>query len=191
MGMRASGADGITSGRQPERARPPTGLSDWWERGTGGVVATVYASLLILGVLQVFFRYVIGFSLSWSEEAARFLFVYLVFMATAIGIRRGTHIGVDLIVQSFPTRLRLAVTLLCSFLVLGFSLLLAYLGVRISAMTMAQVSAALEIPMGTIYAALAIGGALMSVEAAVRLRRSLYETRGGEGQSATPATPFE
>jgi TRAP-type C4-dicarboxylate transport system permease small subunit len=154
-------------------------------------VAAVYAALLVVGTLQVFFRYVIGFSLIWSEEAARFLFVYLVFIGAAIGIRRGTHIGVDLLVQALPSGARRGVRLFSDLLVLAFSLVLLWLGARIAAATMAQVSAAMGLPMGSIYAALALGGALMSVEAALRLRATLRKEAGGPSGTPHAAGGFE
>jgi tripartite ATP-independent transporter DctM subunit len=55
--------------------------------------------VLLVGValLQVFCRYVLNSSLSWPEEAARFGFVWFVFLGAAVLTRRGRHILIEML----------------------------------------------------------------------------------------------
>ena len=50
-------------------------------------VALLSAMTLILAV-QVFMRYVMGASLSWSEELARYLFIWLIYLGISFGARQ-------------------------------------------------------------------------------------------------------
>ena len=82
----------------------------------------VAVALTILATFaQVVFRYGLGASLSWSEEFARYVFVWIIFIGTSVATRRGQHIMVEVIVALFPPKLREAVGLVsigiaCSFL---------------------------------------------------------------------------
>ena len=48
--------------------------------------------------LQVVFRYVIKYSLPWSEELARYLFVWFALMGAAVAVKDNAHFGVDFLV---------------------------------------------------------------------------------------------
>ena len=45
--------------------------------------------------LQVFMRYVLNMPLIWSEEFARYLFVWVAFIGAGYGVRRGIHISME------------------------------------------------------------------------------------------------
>jgi len=47
--------------------------------------------------LQVFFRYVVGYSLAWSEEVTMFLMAWMTFIGSAIALKHWQHISVDII----------------------------------------------------------------------------------------------
>ena len=69
------------------------------------LLAVAKASVIVISVVmilvtlaQVVFRYLIAAPLPWSEEMARYCFVWIVFLGGAIGLARGIHLGVDLFV---------------------------------------------------------------------------------------------
>lgn len=65
--------------------------------------------LWVLGLLvftQFFTRYVLNDSLSWTEEAARYLLVVLTFVGSAAAVRRGSHIRVEALEMALPPRAR-------------------------------------------------------------------------------------
>ena len=64
------------------------------------LLATAFVALL-----QVFCRYVLGDALAWPEEAAKYLFVWFVFLGAAMVTRRGQHITIDLLRRSLPPAL--------------------------------------------------------------------------------------
>ena len=73
-------------------------------------VAIIAISIVMVCVTlaQVIFRYVIAAPLPWSEELARYCFVWIVFLGGALGLARGIHLGVDLLVNAFPPGMRRA-----------------------------------------------------------------------------------
>src|SRR5262245_54568270 len=59
------------------------------------LLAIIFAAMCIVGLLQVFNRFVLNVSLSWSEEAQVFGHIWLVFLAIPIAYQRGAHLYVD------------------------------------------------------------------------------------------------
>ena len=118
---------------------------------------------LIVG-LQVFSRYMLNHSLFWSEELARYLFIYLVFLGAAIVLRRGGHIQVSFFVDQLPPRLRRGVAVLGDLLLLGFAGIVFIQSVRLAAMVWTVPTAALLIPWTLVYLGIVLGmGAMVLV----------------------------
>ena len=129
-------------------------------------LVTVSLLLMIIVVfLQVFFRYVVHYSLPWSEELARYLMTWVVFIGASMGAREGVHIGVAAFVNLMPKwfqKFDVIFSGVCSML---FGLATAYVGflaVRHIA-SMGQVSPAMEIPMWIAYLPIPVGSFLMAI----------------------------
>ncbi len=124
------------------------------------------ALLLLLNVvvgLQVFSRYVLNHSLYWSEEVARYLFIYLVFLGAAIVLRRNGHIQVSFFVERLPAPLRRTVAVLVDLLLLWFVGVVSVQSVRLALMVWTVPTAALEIPWTIVYLGIVCGTAAMTV----------------------------
>jgi TRAP-type C4-dicarboxylate transport system permease small subunit len=125
------------------------------------IIALLFVTMVSTSAAQVFFRYVLNASLVWSEELARYLFVWIVFLASPLGIHRGIHIGVDLVITHLPSKWRRATMVFTCLFILIFLNFLVVLGLRVVKMNMTQTSIAMEIPMGYIYLAIPVGAFLM------------------------------
>jgi C4-dicarboxylate transporter DctQ subunit len=65
------------------------------------LVTAIFFSVAI-SVLGVFFRYVLGNSLSWVEESAGFLLLIIVTVGIGVAVRQGSHLRVDMLIQFVP-----------------------------------------------------------------------------------------
>ena len=145
------------------------------------VVALLMATMVSVAFLQVVMRFAFNQPLTWSEEVARYAFVWVTFVAAAIGLERGIHIGVDLLIGFFPDVLRRAIELVTSVLVIVTLLVLIYFGFRQARVNMIQVSPILGLPMGVPYGAIPVGGVIMLFGT---LRRTVAVLRGQAGKAA-------
>src|SRR5262245_1680277 len=68
------------------------------------VTGSLLAATVIICLIQVFCRYVLNNSLSWPEEMARWAFVWLVFVGSAMLTRRSGHIAIDLLPRALSPR---------------------------------------------------------------------------------------
>lgn len=66
------------------------------------LVVAAMAAMAALVIGQVFFRYALSSSIDWAEEMARLAFVWAIFLAIPHGVRRGIHVGIDVVVMLLP-----------------------------------------------------------------------------------------
>lgn len=64
----------------------------------------LYAFIVLIIVIEVIRRFIFDYSSLWGEEAARFAFIYLVWIGAAVGIKNRAHIRFDVILTLLPPR---------------------------------------------------------------------------------------
>ncbi|HEY8418497.1 MAG TPA: TRAP transporter small permease [Limnochordales bacterium] len=163
-------------------------LSDGLDRLARGVAAVLVAGMSVILIAQVFFRYVLQNSLPWSEEIARYLFVWASMLGAGIALRLRFHPGLTLLVDRLPGRWRALVGVLANGLVLVLLLVVAREGFLIARMNAWQRSPAVGIPMTYPYAAVWVGALVMAVHA---LRFLVHElaSLAGTRAAAEAETP--
>jgi TRAP-type C4-dicarboxylate transport system permease small subunit len=137
------------------------------------IVAILCGALLFLGFLQVLFRYVFKLPLGWSEEMARFVFVWIVFLGAAIGVNTKAHIAIDILLRYLPTNIVRFFRLFTEITILGFAIFLMLYGWKITSIAMRQITPALEIPWGCVYIAIPVSAFFMSLNSALNLYKEL------------------
>lgn len=141
------------------------------EAGLEGVIGiALTAAILVIMGLGVFFRYVLNDSLTWSEELSRYGLVYVTFIGAALAARRRTHIRVSFLEAVLPAPAARWLERFQDVVTLVFALWLGYLAVQISSILSSTRSAAMQLPMHYVYAAIAFGCGLM----AIRIVSGLY-----------------
>lgn len=102
---------------------------------------------------------------AWVEEAVRLLNLFMVFLALGLALEYGRHVGVHTWRDRIAARTGLPLKRLIDFVGLVFSLYLVWLGVRMALFVLStgQRSPTLNIPIGWIYLAPAIGFGLLAL----------------------------
>jgi TRAP-type C4-dicarboxylate transport system permease small subunit len=133
------------------------------DRIIGYVVSVLFVVMSVSCVLQVLTRYVLNSSLTWTEELARFTFIWGNMLGATICTRRHGHAVITVILDLFPKLARRIIDLLILLCMLLASAVLVIYGVDICSRTTKQYSASMGIPMCYIYAAAVVGGAIIFV----------------------------
>ena len=121
------------------------------------IVGTIcVVSMVVVLFLQVFTRYVLRNPLYWSEELARIILIWSVFLGAVFSFRSGTHMRIDILMKKLPMRLRMAVNLVSKTIVTVFSVVLVIHGSIFSSKMMRIIAPATKIPTGIIYLVLPI-----------------------------------
>lgn len=144
------------------------------------IVALISAMSLLVGA-QVFMRYVMSASLSWSEELSRYLFIWLTYLGVAFAVRRDAHIRVTMLVSVFSPGWQVAARILTHAIFAGFAAFVMYQGWFMVERTFrfGQTSASLGIPMGYVYLAPVTGFALTLARLMQAAILDLMRWRGG------------
>ena len=160
--------------------------------------ASALGIMLVFILIQVFFRYILGNALPWSEEAARFLMLWMTGLMVPTAFRQGGFVAITMVLDIFPRMVGSLIALV--FLVL--SIVLLYVGMRIgwaevtglggrfampaiAVPTSLDLSTWMKVPRGWMMASLATGVTMMFVVNIELILRSLIELVGHE-QSLEP-----
>jgi len=135
----------------------------WFNTGIKWFLAILMMIIAALTFYQVIMRYAFNRAPSWSEELVRFLFVWCTFVAAAIGIKEGIHIGIDTLVRLLPKSMQSILRVLVQGIVMFFGSCMIYYGWKVIVMTSRQPSPALGLPMSYVYASIPVMGLLILV----------------------------
>lgn len=155
-------------------------------RVTVWLIYCIYVVIIVSTFTAVFFRYVLNESIIWAEELARYLFVWLAFLGSALALKNRMHIGLDLIISSLPPKSKTVMEGLITVLVGVFLVFVITASVTVVEVTMRQRSSALGIPMGMVYLAIPVGCSLMLLSSCRQLLQILGPSSRSDLESEVP-----
>ena len=84
------------------------------------LMAALMGAFTILILVQVSSRYIFNNTVTWSEQAARYLFIWMIFLGMPVLYRHGEHVGFTMVVERFPKKLQHTIRIVIHLLVLLF-----------------------------------------------------------------------
>jgi TRAP-type C4-dicarboxylate transport system permease small subunit len=118
-----------------------------------------FSIFIVVTMLQVIFRFVLDFSLSWTEELARYAFIYMVYFSVSLAVVRNRHVRVEIIDIVLPQKFKnyfytFTDIVTCLFFGLvgwkSIEVMLDYLHIN-------QITPALLLPLGWVYIIIPLG----------------------------------
>ena len=92
------------------------------------------------------------------------------FIGAAIGVRRGIHFSVHMVIDRFPERIRLAVFTIHYLLIAAFGALVAVFGWQVAELNSQSFSPALDLNLRWLYLSSMVGGVLTVVYSFAAIR---------------------
>ena len=142
-------------------------------------------TLLLIGiaaimVIQVIARYVFNYSLSWSDELARYFLVWSTFLSVSFCVKRRISIKIDQVQNALPKRQIPWIKMIRHTVVFVFCILMipyswTYVQQSVSS---GATSPALRIPMVYIQCAPLVGFVLLSIRVAQAWLREFRASKG-------------
>ena len=115
------------------------------------VIAGLFAAITVVLFVGVVFRYVLNSSLSWTGEVARYLFVWLVFLGSAVAMKDRIHIRVEYFAERLPDALQRHIAKVNRWLLVSFVVALMVLGFRWVVEVHGTLSPALGLPLNIVF----------------------------------------
>jgi TRAP-type C4-dicarboxylate transport system permease small subunit len=157
-------------------------------------VLQLLSSALLIGMLGVvlvgiFYRYVVDESLSWYDEFAGYILVWLTMYGSVLALAKRKHISFDTLVEKLSPRARRIADIVAILCVLSFSGVLLVYGWELVREMADETAVSLPwIRMAWIYSVMPISGGLMVLIGVVQLVQALS---AGAGPAVERARPME
>jgi TRAP-type C4-dicarboxylate transport system permease small subunit len=171
----------------PPSAGPTDRQTAWYHRLVAietFVAAALVITVFLVVLLQVLLRYLFAYPSPWSEEVARFCFVWLSMLGAALAVERRAHFRFDLLVIRLAPALRTPMKAFAMVLTATIAIGLVVTGVALVRLAIGQRSPALDLPMPWVYGAVPVAGVLMLIHltGGLAVRRSAGSLSSGGGQ---------
>lgn len=123
------------------------------------ILLLVFTMTLLL--IQTLLRFGLNIALPWAEELCRYTCIWMSFLGGGIGIRKGIHVGFDLIKSHLPQRAKKWAIILADLIILFVATQIILGGWKLSVQALNQTSSSLGISMAWVYSSLIVGGILI------------------------------
>lgn len=132
-------------------------------RFLNGVLTTIISlfllSMVALVFLNVVLRYGFDSGITWSEEMARFLFVWIVFLGAIVAYKEKAHLGVDLFIGFLPPIGQKAMYVIINIIVIGVLVIIVDGGLKMIELNKVSYGPATGISLSVLF----IAGTLAAV----------------------------
>lgn len=142
-----------------------------------GTISTVALWIAAAGMIamtamvawQVYARYILNASPSWTEPASVMVMSWFIFLGAAVGVRENFHMGFDVLVHFLPAGATPWMRSISDLAVLAFAIGMIVYGLQLTIDTWTATLPVLGLPGGFTYMPLTAGGVLMALFALERL----------------------
>ncbi|WP_367717577.1 TRAP transporter small permease [Nitratireductor sp. GISD-1A_MAKvit] len=158
------------------------------------VALNKWALILLLGAMAVIvfanvsLRYLTNFSITWSEEVARYLMIWMTFLGAGLALRTGGHVAVGNFQEMLGQNGQRTVRILILLLLLAFFSIMIWMGMNYMDRARFQLTPATRISFSYIYAAMPIGFGLLIVHLLLIARSFVLDNRFAEIETDAPST---
>lgn len=128
-------------------------------------LAICTAAMVLIVFLQIVMRFIFNNSLTWSEELATVIFIWISWIGISLGEKKGEHIRITLVTDRFHGNAKKVIIIignLCTLAILVF-LLIYGIDVMMHIMSIGSATPALKIPKWIVYGAVPVSSFLMGV----------------------------
>lgn len=110
------------------------------------------SAIFILGIAQVFWRWVLNDPIVWSEELIQLIYVWICYLGWAIAERKDSHIRITAIHNMLPKNGQKWLQLFCHLLCILFSVLMIWYGFKLVQTGLNRTAVSIPLNFGLVYA---------------------------------------
>jgi TRAP-type C4-dicarboxylate transport system permease small subunit len=158
------------------------------------IAALLFAALTLVVTLQVLSRFVFHAPMIWSEEAARFLFFWVVMLGAAMSVRTRRHFVIDITsghAAGWGRKGRFLFDIVPGLCILAFSVFLLVLGIGYARVGLLRTATNSQVSMGVVYAAIPVFAVLSVAYSIANLLQDYAAFVQGRAAAPRPPTVAE
>lgn len=145
------------------------------------VLVLLLAAMSVIVFTNVSLRYLTNFSITWAEEVARYLMIWMTFLGAGLALRFGGHVAITNLHDLLGASAQRALRVLIALLLLGFFAVMVWIGYDYMSRMGRQMTPATRVPFSYIYAAMPIGFLLLIVHFLLVLKSYVIGERPEDG----------
>jgi len=138
-----------------------SGSSWFFKNPLEAVLCSLLVAIVVLTFVQVLFRYVFHWSLAWTEELARFMFMWMAALASAYAFKLGTHFALRFLVNSLGKQVQKILGFVVMLITSLFLILFTWKAAEYTVSMAKQVAPSTGLSMAVPYSSAIAGGLLM------------------------------
>ncbi|OHR66541.1 hypothetical protein HMPREF3291_01525 [Bacillus sp. HMSC76G11] len=129
------------------------------------VCIVLFSIMTLLISAQIFTRFIFNYPLEWTEELARFIFIWLVYISISLAAKHNRHLKMEIGESTIAKKTGNWIYYFSDLCWLTFNIFMIFYGTQMvqSLLSSIQVSAVTRINMGAVYTIVPFGFALMSL----------------------------
>lgn len=150
------------------------------------LINILFVSFTVIILIEVFRRYVLNSPSDWAEELARYMFVYMIYLAAAWAVKTGSHLRIDILLLKMPPGRRIyfetfadACFVICAIAIITYSLQIMKMQLEMGTLAQSRFLMDLKFNMAFAYASLPLGWGLTVIrliQREVRMWRTYLQT---------------
>lgn len=143
------------------------------------IIIILMFSLVALVSFQVLNRFILHIPAAWTEEMARYNFVWVSLYGSVKALKMKSHLSVDIVIETMKSeRGKRIIDLIATFLTLVFTVVLIVTGYQYMAGSIGVNCEFGAFPISVIYSSLPISGVLMFIVSMMQLVQDIKALRG-------------
>ncbi|MEG0019379.1 MAG: TRAP transporter small permease [Oscillospiraceae bacterium] len=132
------------------------------------------AVLTVIVIAQVLVRLFFNFNFTWVEELSIHLFIWQTMIGSAVATKYLGHIGVDVVVNKLPHKIKRGVQIVAYLFLIGTMVLFGITGFQFMLSQSTQYAVTIHYSMLMIYISVPLGCAMMIYHATVQLLELIF-----------------
>lgn len=132
-------------------------ISDYIDKLISKISILILLIFTLIIIIQVFFRYFLHQPLLWTEEVARFLMIWMIFLSLSLVAKRRKNVCIELFLEKFPINIQQIISIISNIFIIYFLIILLILSIDLINSSARQLAPATRIPMNCVYISLPLG----------------------------------
>ncbi|MBU2647025.1 TRAP transporter small permease [bacterium] len=151
------------------------------EKGERWLTLPLYTMVVLTVFLEVFRRFFLSYSSIWSEEIARYAFIYIAWIGASAAIRERAHIRIDVLLPLLPNKARTLLYIFGDIMTLILAVIALYWSMEpvLNSIHFGSVTHGLRISQAWFLAAVPLGFSMMVIRLIQSMKRDFSDLIAG------------